>query len=106
MLRQAGVTADHTTHVARGCGSRMIELAGVPEDQIRRLGHWQSGAMERHYLSALPRLGMRAMAGMKSFQPGHYFIKRNVLPVPDELKSRIFKEVDFWKRRYETSYNC
>ena len=41
----------------------MAELAGVPEDQIRRMGHWNQQAMEKHYLTALPRKAMRALSG-------------------------------------------
>lgn len=75
MLHCAGISSKASTHIARGCASRMAELAGVSEDQIRRLGHWQAGAMERHYLSALPRKGMRAMAGVGSTKVGEIFFK-------------------------------
>lgn len=72
----------------------MAELAGVSEDQIRRLGHWQAGAMERHYLSALPRKGMRAMAGVGSTKAGRYFLKREAIQPPDCLTRKIFPGID------------
>lgn len=50
MLIGAGVMAKASTHISRGSAARMAELKGVSEDQIRRLGHWQAGAMEKHYL--------------------------------------------------------
>jgi hypothetical protein len=102
MLSTAKVTGDHTTHLTRGCASRLAELLGVSEDQIRRLGHWQAGAMERHYLSALPRKGMRAMAGFTDFsKPGFYYLKRDLLEPPQSLKSQIFPQLEDWLSRYE-----
>jgi hypothetical protein len=75
MLQKANVTSKAKTHISRGCSARMAELQGLDEDQIRRLGHWASGAMERHYLSALPRKGMRVMSG---FSPREILISSNV----------------------------
>ena len=104
MLHHVGVESDHSTHITRGCASRMAELIGVPEDQIRRLGHWQAGAMEKHYLSALPRLGMRAMAGVKNFHtPGNYFLKRDCLEPPESLKRKVFPKLDSWLQKYRNN---
>ncbi len=55
--------ASKKTHITRGCATRMAEMAGVPEDQIRRMGHWAQESMEKHYLSCLPRKAMRALSG-------------------------------------------
>lgn len=91
---------DQDSTITLGCGSRMAELKGVSEDQIQRLGHWQSGAMERHYLSALPRKAMRAMAGMDSVKSGDYYIRRDASTPPESLSGRLFADVDGWLRRH------
>ena len=101
MLKDAGVVSDHKSHVTRGCASRIAELKGISEDQIRRLGHWQAGAMERHYLSALPRQGMRGMAGCRSLEPGRYFLKRSLTTPSDELQRQIFPQLEDWMERHE-----
>jgi hypothetical protein len=106
MLEEAGVVSDAKTHVARGSGCRMIEMAGVSEDQIRRLGHWASGAMERHYLSALPRKGMRAMAGMRTTKSGSHYVERSLLEPPEALQIQVFPLVETWLSRLASGENC
>ena len=93
MLAHAHVVSHAKTHISRGCAARMTELKGLDEDQIRRLGHWASGAMERHYLSALPRKGMRVMSGF-SPRENSYFIKRDCLEPPESLLQQIFPQLD------------
>ncbi|ETO58930.1 hypothetical protein F444_22691 [Phytophthora nicotianae P1976] len=50
-----GMHSKAKTHAARGSGARMAKVAGATESQIRRLGRWNTSAMEGCYLSALPR---------------------------------------------------
>ena len=50
-----GLQSKAKTHVGRGSGARMAELAGASEAQIRRLGRWYHQSMENSYLSSLPR---------------------------------------------------
>jgi hypothetical protein len=71
----------------------MAELNGLDEDQIRRLGHWEAGAMEKHYLSALPRKGMRVMSGF-SPREGSYYLKRDCLEPPEILLQQVFPQLD------------
>ncbi|POM80479.1 Hypothetical protein PHPALM_1680 [Phytophthora palmivora] len=52
------------TQAARGSGSRMAEVAGATDSQIRRLGRWNASAMEGCYLTVLPREAMRSLAGL------------------------------------------
>jgi hypothetical protein len=84
----------------------MIEMKGVSEDQIRRLGHWQAGAMEKHYLSALPRIAMRVMAGSKSHESGRMFLKRDLLEPPEQLQKMIFPLLDNWMMRHRLGEEC
>jgi hypothetical protein len=70
MLQRTGLTySAKKTHITRGSAARMMELQGVSEDQIRRMGAWNQNTMERHYLTAMPRKGMRALSG-KHLSPG------------------------------------
>lgn len=107
MLRKAGIASDAQTHVTRGSGCRMIEIAGVPEDQIRRLGHWASGAMEKYYLSALPRDGMRAVAGIANFrEKRRHYIERALVEPPESLQIQIFPQVERWLFRHQRGQAC
>ena len=58
-----GLQSKAKTHVGRGSGARMAELAGASEAQIRRLGRWNHQSMENCYLSSLPRQALRTLAG-------------------------------------------
>lgn len=73
----------------------MAELAGANESDIRRLGRWNNQALAGCYLSALPRSGMRTMAG---FPPvaGSFFLRRAILEPPEALKKMVFPFVDSW----------
>ena len=65
MLNRVGLQfSSKKTHITRGSAARMAEQAGVPEDQIRRMGHWVQESMENNYLSCLPRRGIRALSGI------------------------------------------
>ncbi|POM71737.1 Hypothetical protein PHPALM_11653 [Phytophthora palmivora] len=79
------------THAARGSGSRMAELAGATDSQIRRLGRWNASAMEGCYLTALPREAMRSLAG---FPPDRrtFCLDRASLSLPENLQREIFVE--------------
>ncbi|ETK91048.1 hypothetical protein F441_23107 [Phytophthora nicotianae CJ01A1] len=84
-----GIKSKAKTHAARGSGSRMAELAGASESQIRRLGRWNAGAMEDCYLTALPREAMRSLAGFSSDRHS-FFLERAALTPPDSLQRRVF----------------
>ena len=77
------------THVGRGSSVRCAELQGVSEFDLRRMGRWNSNAMEGCYLSQLPRAGMRALSG---FSPtsANYFLPRGTIYVPPSLQKKIF----------------
>ncbi|KAE8964038.1 hypothetical protein PR001_g29185 [Phytophthora rubi] len=94
-----GMHSKAKTHAARGSGSRMAELAGASESQIRRLGRWNAGAMEGCYLTALPRDAMRSLAG---FSPDRrsFYLERAALVPPDSLQREVFPFVE----NYMTAY--
>ena len=76
----------------------MAELHGAPENQIRRLGNWNSQAMENCYLSTLPRDAIRSLAG---FSPSHrnYYIRRDVHRPSDALEKKIFPEIEIVEKK-------
>jgi hypothetical protein len=84
-----GMQSKAKTHAARGSSSRMAELAGASESQIRRLGRWNAGAMEGCYLTALPRDAMRSLA---DFSPDIrcFFLGRAVLLPSESLQCEVF----------------
>ncbi len=71
----------------------MAELHGAPENQIRRLGNWNSQAMENCYLSTLPRDAIRSLAG---FSPDHrnYYIRRDVHRPSEALMKKVFPQIE------------
>ncbi|POM76832.1 Short-chain dehydrogenase [Phytophthora palmivora] len=86
-------------HVARGSGSRMTELAGATDSQIRRLGRWNASAMEGCYLTANPREAMRSLAG---FLPDRrtFFLERASLSPPENHQREIFPFVENYMSAY------
>lgn len=90
-----GITSKAKTHVSRGSGARMAELAGAEETEIRRLGHWNNQAMVGCYLPAIPRGVMRTMAGFPK-SGGGYYLKRDGLKPPENLQKKVFPFVDEW----------
>jgi len=86
------------THINRGSSARMADLAGVNEDQIRRLGRWNNTTMNGAYLTGLPREVMRVMAGF-TVQQGQFYLSRSAIDPPEELCRTIFPELDAWNDR-------
>ena len=79
-FKALGMQSKAKTHAARGSATRMAELAGASESQIRRLGRWNASAMEGCYLSALPREAMRTLAGFPPDQRVFYLNRAAVAP--------------------------
>jgi hypothetical protein len=86
----------------RGASARIADAQGIPEDQIRRAGHWERGSMSTAYLSRLPREFMRVAAGF-SRTAGNYHLRRAAVPPPAALERRIWPWVDSWLARYDAS---
>lgn len=78
----------------RGCASRMADLGGASEADINRAGRWDSSAMTQYYLTTMPRMTMRVLAGF-ALNPGTYFIPRDIDPL-QELEHMVFPDVDLW----------
>ncbi|KAG2199391.1 hypothetical protein INT47_001573 [Mucor saturninus] len=76
----------------------MADLAGVNEDQIRRLGRWNNTTMNGAYLTGLPREVMRVMAGF-TVQQGQFYLPRASVDPPESLCKMIFPDLDIWYDR-------
>lgn len=70
-LKACKIRSSKVTHIARGAGTRMADLDGVDETQIRRLGRWNNTTMNGDYLIGLPREAMRVMAVFPK-ESGHF----------------------------------
>ncbi|KAI3633127.1 hypothetical protein MIR68_009202 [Amoeboaphelidium protococcarum] len=92
-LRACNIQSSAKTHIGRGAGARMAELQGASEGDIRRLGRWNSQAMEGCYLTALPRGAMRSLAGFPT-DSGSFYLDRGQIDPPEHLQRLIFPEID------------
>jgi hypothetical protein len=97
-LEHIGLRSRAKTHVGRGSGARMADIGGASEAQIRRLGRWNNQAMEKCYLTSLPREAMRTLAG---FEPtrGTYFLVRACTEPPLPLQQKIFPSLEGWQSK-------
>ncbi|CEP12693.1 hypothetical protein [Parasitella parasitica] len=75
----------------------MVFLAGVPEDEIRRMGRWNSDTMTNCYLDILPRQFIRVMAGFVN--DSVYHLPRAVEVSCEALQQMVFPLVDYWLAR-------
>ena len=99
---EANIQSSKVTHTMRGSAIRIADSEGVPEDQLRRAGHWEKGSMSTAYLSRLPRECMRVLAGF-SRCPGNYYLRRSAVKPPRALKRKVWPWVDSWLARYNAS---
>ncbi|MGH7974160.1 MAG: hypothetical protein ACREBR_01445, partial [bacterium] len=88
-LKKAGVVSKAKTHAGRGSSVRIAELEGCEEGDLRRLGRWNTQAMEGCYLSELPRASMRVLAGFDSHNRTFY-INRDIVQPSEQLMAKIF----------------
>ncbi|POM69650.1 Hypothetical protein PHPALM_14049 [Phytophthora palmivora] len=87
------------TYAARGSGSRMAELAGATDSQIRRLGRWNASSMEGCYLTALQREATRSLAG---FPPN----RRTFLGTSITVTSRKSPALPYYFEMYIPNTSC
>ncbi|KAJ5904866.1 short-chain dehydrogenase [Penicillium subrubescens] len=99
---EAGIHSSKVTHTMRGASARIADAQGIPEDQIRRAGHWERGSMSTAYLARLPREYMRIAAGFPR-TAGNYHLRRAAVLPPVALERRIWPWVDGWLARYDAS---
>ena len=81
------------THLGRKAGCQLGEALDVPDAQIRRLGHWDTSRMSRHYSSGIARQAARMLAGHGS-EAGNYYLSRESVDPPEELRQQIFPRIE------------
>ena len=94
MLDSLGIKSTVKTHMGRGSGSRMADVLGASEPDIRRSGRWNQQAVSC-YLTSLPRETMRTLAGFPKDR-GHFYISRAAVVPPESLQQQIFPDVTHW----------
>ena len=87
-FRSAGIHSKKITHAGRKSGAMTCELNGVEQEQIKRLGNWNSDVLNVSYLSPLPEKAVHVMAGFSTSEP--YKLTREALAPPSELCQQIF----------------
>ena len=81
------------THLGRKAGCQLGEALDVPDAQIRRLGHWDTSRMARHYSSGIARQAARMLAGHGS-GAGNYYLPRESVNPPESLRRQIFPRIE------------
>jgi hypothetical protein len=82
------------TYAGRESGARLTEANGVPEDQIRRGGHWNANQIIGYYLTTLPRAFMRGIADFDPKYASSYFLPRETVAPLALLLSRVWPDLD------------
>src|SRR5436305_765963 len=81
------------THLGRKAGCQLGEALDVPDAQIRRLGHWDTSRMARHYSSGIARQAARMLAGHGS-EAGNYYLSRESVNPLESLRRQIFPRIE------------
>ena len=91
-LKLHEVATTKITHIGRKSGAVHAELAGLDEGEIKRLGRWNADALERSYLSPLPRQGILVMSGHS--KDAKYFLKRDCVEPSEQLQKLVFPWIE------------
>ena len=81
------------THAGRHAGVLHGETLSIPDTELRRLGHWDSSRMAKHYSSGVSREAAREMAGHKKGEGG-YYLSRECLVPPTALQRLVFPRLE------------
>jgi hypothetical protein len=88
------------THANRKGSIQLIVNKGVPSDQLRQVGRWNSDRMVSCYLVCLPVKAIKALADFSAEREGDYFISRASIDPPEALKKKVFPQIEEWKSRF------
>lgn len=99
VLTHVGINSSKVTHINRKSAINMIAHQGVSGDQQRQVGRWGADRMVGCYLSGLPVDAIKVLAGF-STRKGDYFINRDCVSPPDELKKMVFPQIEHWKEKF------
>ncbi|KAF4044139.1 Centromere DNA-binding protein complex CBF3 subunit [Phytophthora infestans] len=83
-LKACGVTSKKVTHIRRTSSCVIAEANGAFEASIRRGRRWNNEKMEGCYLTTLPRVVVRGLAGFNA--NGEFFLPRAESSIPETLR--------------------
>jgi len=93
VFQQFGHHVSHVVHFGRSCSPVLLEFAEVLVQLIEQLGGWNMNVYNKSYSLNLPWPALRAAAGFCK-EKGQYRIPRGRLPVDEELKRKVFPDVE------------
>lgn len=92
---KAGIASLNATHFGRGAAARSASLGGPSMAGIQAAGRWNQTSLSASYLIALPREGMRVLAGFPK-DGGGFYIPRATVKVPSALAEAVFPGAKAW----------
>lgn len=93
IFRVHGINIKNVTHAGRKAACQYGEAINIPDAQLRQIGHWDSSKMMVHYSAGIAKTAARMLAGHGK-ESGRYFIAREALEPPDELRKQIFPQLE------------
>lgn len=88
-----GINIKNVTHAGRKAACQYGEAIDIPDAQLRQMGHWDSSKMAVHYSAGIAKTAARMFAGHGK-ESGRYFLEREALDPPDELRKQIFPHLE------------
>jgi Centromere DNA-binding protein complex CBF3 subunit, domain 2 len=78
--------------MGRKSGAMHVEMRGVDETQIRRLGRWNTESLENSYLSFIPKQAVHVMAGFSVNDL--YRVHRSLVEPSTALLDQVFPDLN------------
>ena len=88
-----GINIKNVTHAGRKAACQYGEAIDIPDAQLRQMGHWDSSKMAVHYSAGIAKTAARMFAGHGK-ERGNYFLEREALDPPGELRKQIFPHLE------------
>ena len=89
-------------HFGRAVGAKLAESKFLNVSEIKQVGNWNTGVMERVYSSQVPLDPIRKLAGHSGDVSSYFLARENVIPNA-ALRSAIFPFVDAEKEAISSS---
>eukprot|EP00775_Hariotina_reticulata_P005326 gene5326-5562_t len=104
LLTELDMSFSKVTHIFRVSGAQELDLYGVDDSVILRMGKWLHQAMYTHYLSFFKTEGLLAMgrwphAQKKDFS--HFWHERFEMDIPSSMLSLVFPFLPELKKQLE-----
>lgn len=79
LYSEVSIKTFKVTYTGRVSGTRLAELNGVSEDQIRRGGHWNADQITGYYLTTLLQAFIHGIADFNPEWASSYFLPRETI---------------------------